>query len=134
MLCRCVCSSPQSLIPIPSSISHCFTKCFQLSISICRKVFSKKDHLSILGIFLIENKMFAVYKRVRLFKKQAFIGLGSGNNIQTERSIFEYANWPRLQAKRTGPSSWSVQLVRTAGPSSWSVHLIRPADPSSRSM
>ena len=31
-----------------------------------------------------------------------------------------YANWPRLHIKRTGPSSWSVQLVCLAGPSSWS--------------
>ena len=30
------------------------------------------------------------------------------DNIQTERSIFEYANWPRLQIKITDPSSWSV--------------------------
>ena len=30
------------------------------------------------------------------------------DNIQTERSIFEYANWPRIQIKITDPSSWSV--------------------------
>ena len=46
-------------------------------------------------------------------------------NVQTERSIFQYANWPRLQIKRTGVSSWSVQLVPSAGPSSWSIQLVR---------
>ena len=39
---------------------------------------------------------------------KAFGGLGSCNNIQTERLIFKYANWPRLQIKRTVMSSWSV--------------------------
>ena len=34
--------------------------------------------------------------------------LGSCNNVQTERKIFEYANGPRLQIKRTGLSSWFV--------------------------
>ena len=28
---------------------------------------------------------------------KAFVGLGSCENVQTERSIFKYANWPRLQ-------------------------------------
>ena len=32
-------------------------------------------------------------------------------NVQIETSILEYANWPRLQIWRTGPCSWSVQLV-----------------------
>ena len=58
---------------------------------------------------------------------KAFVGLGSCDNVQTKRKIFEYANWPRLKIKRTGPSSCSVQLVRSAGPSSWSVQLIRSA-------
>ena len=43
---------------------------------------------------------------------KAFVGHGSCDNVQTERKIFEYANWPRLQIKRTCPFSWSVQLVR----------------------
>ena len=30
------------------------------------------------------------------------------DKIQTERIIFKYANWPRLQIKITDPSSWSV--------------------------
>ena len=63
---------------------------------------------------------------------KAFVGLGSCDNVQTERKIFEYANWPRLQIKRTGPSSWSVQLVRPAGPSSWSIQLVCPAALSSK--
>ena len=49
---------------------------------------------------------------------KAFVGLGSCNKVQTEGSIFEYENWPwpRLQVKRTGPSSWSVKLIRLADP------------------
>ena len=56
-----------------------------------------------------------------LISNKAFVGLKSCDNVQTETKIFEYANWPRLQIKRTGPSSWSVQLVHPAGPISWSV-------------
>ena len=41
----------------------------------------------------------------------AFVGLGSCDNVQTERKILEYVKWPRLEIKRIGPSSWSVQLV-----------------------
>merc|ERR1712081_165439 len=67
-------------------------------------------------------------------KNKAFVGLGSCDNVQTERKIFEYANWPWLQIKRTGLSIWSIQLVRLAGPSSWSVQLVRPAGPSSWSV
>ena len=44
-------------------------------------------------------------------KNKAFVGLGSCDKVQTERKIFEYANWPKLKIKRTGP----------AGPSSKSV-------------
>ena len=39
---------------------------------------------------------------------KAFVGLGSCENVQIEMSIFEYAKWPRLQIKRTSPSSWSA--------------------------
>ena len=46
------------------------------------------------------------------------------------KKIFEYVNWPRLQIKRTGPSSWSVQLVRPAVLSSWSFQLVHPIGPS----
>ena len=67
-------------------------------------------------------------------KNKAFIGLGSCDNVQIERIIFEYENWPRLQIKRNGLSSWSVQLVRPAGPSKWSVQLVCPAGPSSWSV
>ena len=28
---------------------------------------------------------------------KAFVGLGSCDNVQAERSIFEYANWPKLR-------------------------------------
>ena len=63
-------------------------------------------------------------------KNKAFVGLRSCDNVQTERSIFEYANWQRLQVKRTGLSSWFVQLVRPADPFSWSVQLVRSAGPS----
>ena len=47
-------------------------------------------------------------------------------NVQTETSIFKYANWPRLQIKRTGLSSWSIQLVRPACLSS-KVHVLKSA-------
>ena len=57
-------------------------------------------------------------------KNKAFVGLGSSNNVQTERKIFEYANWRRLQLKRTGLSSWSVQLVRPAGPISRPIYTL----------
>ena len=72
---------------------------------------------------------------VSYFNK-AFVGLGSCDNVQTERKIFEYANWPRPQIKRAGPSSWcpsswSLQLVCPAGSSSWFVQLVRPAGSSS---
>ena len=50
---------------------------------------------------------------------------------ECETSFFEYANWPRLQMKRTGPYSWSVQLVLPAGPFSWSIQLVHPVGPSS---
>ena len=55
---------------------------------------------------------------------KAFVGLGSCDNVQTKRSFFKYAKWPRLQIKRTGLvspadlSSWSIQLVHPAGLSS----------------
>ena len=62
---------------------------------------------------------------------KAFVGLGSCDNVQTERKIFEYASWPRLQIKRTGPSSLCVQLVCPAGIFSWSVQLVRSAGPPS---
>ena len=68
-------------------------------------------------------------------EEKAFVGLGSCDNVQTERKIFKYANWPRLQIKKlvcpAGPSSWSVQLVRPAGPYSWFIQLIHIAEPSS---
>ena len=68
------------------------------------------------------------FLQLQKIENKAFVGLGSCDNVQTERSIFEYANWPRLQVKRTGPSSWFVQLVRPADPSSWSVQLVWLAD------
>ena len=57
-------------------------------------------------------------------KKQCLHRTRKLQNIQTERKIFKYANCPRLQIKRTGLSSGSVQLVRPAGPFSWSVQLV----------
>ena len=73
---------------------------------------------------------------INIINKKAFVGLGNFDNVQTERKIFKYANWPRLQIKRTGPSSWSLKLVcpRPAGPSSWSVQLVCLAGPSSWSV
>ena len=34
---------------------------------------------------------------INLEKNKVFVGLGSCNNVQTERPIFESANWQRLQ-------------------------------------
>ena len=48
-------------------------------------------------------------------ENKAFVGLGGCDNVQTERKIFEYANWPN-KIKRTGLSSWSVQLVQLIDP------------------
>ena len=62
------------------------------------------------------------WRLISQLKNKAIVGLGSCDNVQTERKIFEYANWPRLQIKRTGPSSWSVQLVRPAGQTSRPTH------------
>ena len=33
----------------------------------------------------------------RLKNNKAFFELGSCDNVQTERSIFKYSNWPKLQ-------------------------------------
>ena len=52
-------------------------------------------------------------------KNMAFVGIGSCDNVQTERSIFKYANWLRLQIKRIGLSSWSDKLTHLANFSSW---------------
>ena len=41
-------------------------------------------------------------------KNKAFSGLRSCDNVQTEGSVFKYANWPKLQKSRTDISSWSV--------------------------
>ena len=64
----------------------------------------------------------------RWTQNKAFVELGSCDNVHTERKIFEYANWRRLQIKRTGRpaglSIWSILLARPAGQSSWSVQLV----------
>ena len=41
----------------------------------------------------------------RLYLNKAYVRLTSCHNVQTERKIFEYANWSRLQIKRNGPSA-----------------------------
>ena len=51
-----------------------------------------------------KTKTATTYLHENIFNK-AFVGLGSCDNVQTERGIFKYANWPRLQIKRTDPSS-----------------------------
>ena len=85
-------------------------------------------------IIITAPKKGCVKVLIDLKRNKAFVGLGSCDNVQTERKIFEYANWPRLYIKRTGPSSWFYQLVRPNSPSSWSVQLVRPAGPSSWSV
>ena len=83
-------------------------------------VLTEDKFVSILGGLKkpAQRKTYRELGRRRLRLNKAFVGFGSCDNVQTERKIFEYANWPRLQIKRTGPSSWSVQLVRPAGLSS----------------
>jgi len=87
-------------------------------------------HNSIVFLFLWKTRYFYedgltnIITGINLNK--AFVGLGSCDNVQTETSIFEYANWPSLQIKRTGPYSWSVQLIFPAGLSSWSIQLVCP--------
>ena len=44
------------------------------------------------------SHLLRVKKKTHLLLNQAFVRLGSCDNVQTERSIFEYANWPRLCA------------------------------------
>ena len=39
---------------------------------------------------------------------KAFVGLGSCDNVQAERSIFEYANWFEYANCLADPSIWSV--------------------------
>ena len=75
------------------------------------------------NIFFLFDKFFSakLFPDQYFFKNKAFVRLGSCNSVQTKTLIFKYANWPRLQIKRTGPSSWSVQLIHPAGPASWSV-------------
>ena len=44
------------------------------------------------------------WDREKSQNNKAFVGLRSSDNVQTERSIFEYANWQKLQKYKTGPS------------------------------
>ena len=55
-----------------------------------------------------------------LCKNKAFVRLVSSNNANLQI-------WQLVKASniKTGPSSWSVLLVRLAGSSSWSLHLVR---------
>ena len=88
-----------------------------------------------LSIRLHLTRSLFISKHLLLYKyNKAFVGLGRCDNVQTERLIFEYANWQRLQIERTGQSSWSIQLVRPAGLFSWSVQMVNPAGPSSWSV
>ena len=55
------------------------------------KVISRKFQGCFEGV---SRKFQGSFKNV---SNKAFVGLGSCDNVQTERSIFEYANWPKLQ-------------------------------------
>ena len=106
---------------------HAFALCTCICAQILTKIFLvvhySAENLSFKFLLLINMSCVIILSRFEETRKnKAFAGLGSCDNAQTERSIFEYANWPWLQIKRTaGPSSWSVQVVRQAGPYSWSV-------------
>ena len=113
-------------------MTFCFSKAWKNYLQV---VFLNGEKCSV----VLRVHLLVVRSQTKLWKLQAgwnkaFVGLRSCNYVQTERSIFKYANWPRLQVKRTGPSSWSVQLVRPAGPSSWSVQLVCLEDPFSWSV
>ena len=70
----------------------------------------------------IGPKMLEIIKKWSTNVNKAFVSLGSCNKVQTERLIFKYANWPRLQIK-----NWSVLLVHQAGWTSWPDQLDTPA-------
>ena len=116
---------PYGLSPIAHGLS--FSVCHRMG-RICPPLL--KPHLRV-----SDQIIFYIHKNLTSQNlNKAFVGLGSCDNVQTERKIFEYANWPRLQIKRAGPSSWSVQLVCAAVLSSWSVQLVCLAVPSSWSI
>ena len=48
----------------------------------------------VIRIIIIVSKMRETF--LEKYNK-AFVGLRSCDKVQTERSIFEYANWPKLQ-------------------------------------
>ena len=66
---------------------------------------------------------------IRFLNNKAFVGLGSRDNVQTEMSIFKYANCQGFKYKElirpAGLPIWFVQLVHQAGPSSWSVYKVK---------
>ena len=48
-------------------------------------------------------------------KNKAFVALGSCDNVQTERSIFEYANWLKVTRKQAnGVTSSLFELLVAA--------------------
>ena len=79
---------------------------------ICRFNKQMKKHKSVKQIeptisFCRFQKWRCIWSTSMKWKNKAFVGLGSCDKDQTERKIFEYANWSRLQINRTGPSSWA---------------------------
>ena len=59
---------------------------------------------------IVANRIQSTEQKTQNLENKVFVGLGSCDNVLTENSILKYVNWPRLQMKRTGLSSWSVQL------------------------
>ena len=52
---------------------------------------------------------------VPCMKNKAFVALGSCDNVQTERSIFEYANWLKVTRKQAnGVTSSLFELLVAA--------------------
>ena len=60
--------------------------------SVCKQ--NKLYHLTTEHVFLL---MCVVLRCKAQQRNKAFVGLGRCDNVQTERSIIEYANWPKLQ-------------------------------------
>ena len=55
-----------------------------------------------------------------LEKNKVFVGLRSCDNVQTERSIFEYANWPMLQIKSKVAKLKVYNVSKSPTPPLWS--------------
>ena len=77
---------------------------------------------------------FKLSKNVTPQHKKTYISKTRPSSDSEAATMYKLKENLRICEKRTGPSSWSVQLVRPAGLSSWSVQLVRSAGLSSWSV